>query len=199
MKDEKTCGCTLSVPEKDRALAEEYFCYPPIADAAINFNKELQDCIPYSFSEIKLFRPIPAECVSVSEITSLDEKFLYSDITITDTKGITVASIKKYAAAITAGLYDMAKRLDRFSVYAFNYRESDNPPAMFADMTESAQPEGALILLGYSVGGNLAYETAKVLEKRGRKVAALIFIDIFRRLELFNFTDSQYKKVQRNI
>ncbi|AFL68054.1 beta-ketoacyl synthase N-terminal-like domain-containing protein [Sulfurospirillum barnesii] len=91
----------------------------------------------------------------------------------------------------------VATALSGYAVYALNYIQSKNPPELFADMTESVQPEGELILLGYSVGGNLAYETAKVLEKRGRRIRALIFLDNFRRLELFEQSDEAYQRGAR--
>lgn len=90
--------------------------------------------------------------------------------------------------------YDLASLLSGFTFYAFNYVKSNSPPKTLADMLETIQPKGEIILLGYSIGGNLAYETARVLENRGRKIAALIFIDNYRRLELLSFSDEEYRK-----
>ncbi|WP_022851249.1 beta-ketoacyl synthase N-terminal-like domain-containing protein [Limisalsivibrio acetivorans] len=89
--------------------------------------------------------------------------------------------------------YDIAKLIDGFSFYSFNYKAFDNPAEAFADITESIQPEDGLILLGFSVGGNLAYEVARVLEKRGREIDAMIFIDNYRRYETFSFSDEEYR------
>ncbi len=90
--------------------------------------------------------------------------------------------------------YDLARLLPGYTIYAFNYVKSDAPPETLANMLEELQPEGEIILLGYSIGGNLAYDTALVLERRGRKISALIFIDNYRRLELLSFSDEEYRK-----
>lgn len=42
------------------------------------------------------------------------------------------------------------------------------------------QPSGALDLLGYSLGGNLAFEVAKELEERGRTVRHVVIVDSLR-------------------
>ncbi|MEI2393597.1 thioesterase domain-containing protein, partial [Priestia megaterium] len=39
------------------------------------------------------------------------------------------------------------------------------------------QSEGPYILLGYCAGGNLAFEVAKLLEKKGKKISDIIMLD----------------------
>ncbi len=46
------------------------------------------------------------------------------------------------------------------------------------DQIEQTQPDGALHLVGYSLGGAVAYEAAQVLMQRGRTVAFLGLIDV---------------------
>ncbi|CAM5612212.1 Amino acid adenylation domain-containing protein OS=Streptomyces microflavus OX=1919 GN=HUT09_31485 PE=3 SV=1 [Streptomyces microflavus] len=55
--------------------------------------------------------------------------------------------------------------------------------ARYADLIEAARPEGACLLLGYSLGGNLAFETAKELERRGRRVGHVVILDSRRIIE----------------
>lgn len=90
--------------------------------------------------------------------------------------------------------YDLARRLSGWRVYGVNFIETTQPAAAMADILMEAQPEGDFLLLGYSIGGNMAYETALELEARGRHVRGLVFIDNWRRLERFHFTDEEYRK-----
>ncbi|TPN19034.1 AMP-binding protein, partial [Mesorhizobium sp. B2-3-3] len=71
----------------------------------------------------------------------------------------------------------LATHLPDHTVIGFNYLPGDDKTARYADLIEAAQPEGACLLLGYSLGGNLAFETAKELERRGRRVAHVVILD----------------------
>ncbi|MFI8195223.1 amino acid adenylation domain-containing protein [Streptomyces sp. NPDC085942] len=71
----------------------------------------------------------------------------------------------------------LAAHLPDFAVIGFNYLPGDDKTARYADLVEAARPEGPYLLLGYSLGGNLAFETAKELERRGHRVAHVVIID----------------------
>jgi thioesterase domain-containing protein/NAD(P)-dependent dehydrogenase (short-subunit alcohol dehydrogenase family) len=90
--------------------------------------------------------------------------------------------------------YDLVRRLSNWKAYGLNFIETAQPASAMADILMKAQPEGGYLLLGYSIGGNMAYETALELESRGRQVRGLVFIDNWRRLEHFHFTDEGYRK-----
>ncbi|MBW7476625.1 amino acid adenylation domain-containing protein [Paenibacillus oenotherae] len=62
-------------------------------------------------------------------------------------------------------------------VYALDFIDEENPVAQYADLLIKTQPEGAMILFGYSIGGNLAFEVGQELEKRGRIVSDIIMLD----------------------
>ncbi|MDT8999135.1 beta-ketoacyl synthase N-terminal-like domain-containing protein [Paucibacter sp. APW11] len=47
----------------------------------------------------------------------------------------------------------------------------------YAELIDAEETEGALLLGGYSFGGNLAHEVGAVLEQRGRTVQALVLFD----------------------
>jgi thioesterase domain-containing protein len=79
-------------------------------------------------------------------------------------------------------------------VFGLNFVETARPAATLAATLAETQPCGAFTLLGYSIGGNLAYEVAHELTALGREVSGLVFIDNWRRLELFHFTDEEYRK-----
>ncbi|MFF9401831.1 amino acid adenylation domain-containing protein [Streptomyces sp. NPDC014744] len=73
-----------------------------------------------------------------------------------------------------------AAGLTEHRLVAFNYVPGEDKTARYADLVESMQPEGGIRLLGYSLGGNLAFEVAKELEGRGRDVAHVIVLDSHR-------------------
>ncbi|MGW3580009.1 non-ribosomal peptide synthetase/type I polyketide synthase [Streptomyces rubiginosohelvolus] len=71
----------------------------------------------------------------------------------------------------------LAAQLPDHRLTGFNYLPGDDKIARYADLIEAEQPEGPCLLLGYSLGGNLAFETAKELERRGRRVAHVVILD----------------------
>ena len=89
---------------------------------------------------------------------------------------------------------EMARRLSGWAVYGLNFVETARPSAVLADTLAQTQPSGAFTLLGYSIGGNLAYEVAHELKARGRETSGLVLIDSWRRLELFHFTGEEYRQ-----
>ncbi|MFF7006917.1 amino acid adenylation domain-containing protein [Streptomyces fimicarius] len=71
----------------------------------------------------------------------------------------------------------LAAHLPDHTLIGFNYLPGDDKVARYADLIEAARPDGPYRLLGYSLGGNLAFETAKELERRGRHVAHVVILD----------------------
>ncbi len=72
----------------------------------------------------------------------------------------------------------LARQLTDYSFYAFNYIE-EGCLGDYADLIEKIQPGGPYILIGYSSGGNLAFEVAGEMERRGCNVRAIIFLDAY--------------------
>ncbi|MFE9825916.1 amino acid adenylation domain-containing protein [Streptomyces sp. NPDC005791] len=79
----------------------------------------------------------------------------------------------------------LATHLPEYTVIGFNYLPGDDKVARYADLVASARPDGPWLLLGYSLGGNLAFETAKELERRGRQVAHVVVLDSRRILQAY--------------
>ncbi|WP_335936126.1 non-ribosomal peptide synthetase/type I polyketide synthase [Streptomyces sp. PTD5-9] len=75
---------------------------------------------------------------------------------------------------------NFAAGLPEYRLIAFNYVPGEDKTTRYADLVESMQPDGACRLLGYSLGGNLAYEVARELEARGRDVTHVIVLDSHR-------------------
>ncbi|MFD8731431.1 amino acid adenylation domain-containing protein [Streptomyces sp. NPDC059611] len=79
----------------------------------------------------------------------------------------------------------LAAQLPEYAVIGFNYLPGDDKVARYADLIEAARPVGACLFLGYSLGGNLAFETAKELERRGRRVGHVVILDSRRIMERY--------------
>ncbi len=73
-----------------------------------------------------------------------------------------------------------AAHLPEHRLVAFNYLAGDDKVARYADLVVSLHGKGPCLLLGYSLGGNLAFEVAKELEHRGHKVSGVIIMDSYR-------------------
>lgn len=67
------------------------------------------------------------------------------------------------------------------SVYALNFIEGKEAMDHYVNLLISVQREGPYRLLGYSAGGNLAFEVAKELEKRGHEVSDIILFDSYKK------------------
>ncbi len=79
-----------------------------------------------------------------------------------------------YGAAYT----ELAKTINEYSFYCFDFFESDGRIRDYADSISHIQDRGPYILLGYSGGGNLAFEVAKELIARGNEVSDIILMDV---------------------
>ncbi|MBW9155185.1 non-ribosomal peptide synthetase [Clostridium tagluense] len=76
---------------------------------------------------------------------------------------------------------DLAINIKTHSVYSFDFIESSNRVDKYVDIITRIQPQGSYILLGYSAGGNLAFEVAKELTVKGHKVSNIIMIDSYKK------------------
>ncbi|MGW4272983.1 amino acid adenylation domain-containing protein [Streptomyces seoulensis] len=74
----------------------------------------------------------------------------------------------------------LAEHLPEHELTAFNYVADDDKITRYADLITALRPEGPCALLGYSLGGNLAFEVAKELERRGREVSDVVIVDSYR-------------------
>ncbi|MGW0030970.1 amino acid adenylation domain-containing protein [Streptomyces sp. NPDC003314] len=71
----------------------------------------------------------------------------------------------------------LAELLPEQSVYAFDFVEEEHRTGLYADLVERTSPAGPLRLGGYSAGGNVAFEVARELERRGREVERVVLFD----------------------
>lgn len=86
----------------------------------------------------------------------------------------------------------LAAHLPQYELIAFNHLDGDKA-VRYADLVEELRPEGPCPLLGYSLGGNLAFEVAKELERRGREVPHVVIMDSYRILEARTISDEHVR------
>lgn len=75
----------------------------------------------------------------------------------------------------------LSQQLPDYRCYCFNYLDDPERLEIYADTIVAAQTTGKIYLLGYSAGGNLAFEVAQILEARGHQLGGLILLDSVRR------------------
>ncbi|NUP33710.1 MAG: amino acid adenylation domain-containing protein, partial [Streptomycetaceae bacterium] len=92
-----------------------------------------------------------------------------------------------------------AAHLPDFRLIGFNYLPGDDKTERYADLVESLLHEGPCALLGYSLGGNLAFELAKELERRGREVAHVVIVDSYRIPESFTLADEHFAAFEHEL
>jgi len=91
----------------------------------------------------------------------------------------------------------MARLLQGFTFYAFDFPETTHPIDDFAAEIMRLQDKGPYILLGYSAGGNLAFDTAVTLEATGRTVSDIIMMDSLRRVGHVGLAENEMEEIVR--
>ena len=74
---------------------------------------------------------------------------------------------------------ELSDLLPQYAFYAFHFIEEPDRIQQYADIIESIQAKGPYYFFGYSAGGNLAFETAQEMERRGKHVCDVIIMDSF--------------------
>ncbi|KJS23105.1 MAG: hypothetical protein VR72_02740 [Clostridiaceae bacterium BRH_c20a] len=94
------------------------------------------------------------------------------------------------------GLYFLpfAKEASSISVYGFNFIEHENRLQEYASEIIKRRAMGPYFLLGYSAGGNLAFELAKDMERLGLQIGALILVDSVKKQSATNRSESERDK-----
>ncbi|WP_243734992.1 non-ribosomal peptide synthetase [Paenibacillus turpanensis] len=86
----------------------------------------------------------------------------------------------------------LAEQLPDCNVYGFDFIPEEDRLQRYVEMIEAKHNESdPLILAGYSVGGNLAFEVAKALEQRGHRVSHLVLIDAYRKTESLSQSEEE--------
>ncbi|MBE0342526.1 DUF2974 domain-containing protein, partial [Paenibacillus sp. 28ISP30-2] len=88
---------------------------------------------------------------------------------------------------------ELAKQLDQDAVvYGLEFiddaADEQEMLARYVDLIVSTQAQGPYVLLGYSMGGNLAHKVADALERQGHAVSDIFMIDSVKSTEALSFT-----------
>lgn len=75
------------------------------------------------------------------------------------------------------GYKNIAKHVNSHAFYAFDFIEDDDLYEQYMEKILEVQPEGPYTLFGYSAGGNMAFELAKMMESHGHRVQDIIIMD----------------------
>ncbi|NOQ25383.1 MAG: amino acid adenylation domain-containing protein [Bacteroidales bacterium] len=74
----------------------------------------------------------------------------------------------------------LAPYMQDFTIISFNFVNKENLVEYYTNIIATDFPSSDIVLMGYSMGGNLAYEVAKELELRNINVSDVIIIDCFK-------------------
>ncbi|SEK06277.1 non-ribosomal peptide synthetase [Paenibacillus polymyxa] len=91
---------------------------------------------------------------------------------------------------------ELAKQLDQDAVvygleFVDDVTDEQAMLARYVDLIISTQAQGPYVLLGYSIGGNLAHKVADTLERQGHTVSDILMLDSVKRAEALPFTDEE--------
>ncbi len=93
----------------------------------------------------------------------------------------------------------LAAHVPELRIVAFNYLAGDDKVARYADLVMSLASDEPIVLFGYSLGGNLAFELAKELEGRGRTVSRVLIMDSLRITEPYTPTEEHLAAFAREL
>lgn len=97
----------------------------------------------------------------------------------------------------------IASLFDQYAFYAFNYIEEDDRIDQYVDMILQTDDSCEYLLMGYSAGGCLAFDVAKELEQRGKKVSDIIMVDGYKNKTKVDVNEEQkegfLKQLESNI
>ncbi|GAB3257949.1 non-ribosomal peptide synthetase/type I polyketide synthase [Kineosporia babensis] len=92
-----------------------------------------------------------------------------------------------------------AGHLPGHRLIAFNYLPGPDKVRRYAELVRGLQPHGPYRLLGYSLGGNLAFEVGKELERGGHRVSGLVMLDAYRTAGQFELTGEHLARFEEEL
>ncbi|UHA72101.1 amino acid adenylation domain-containing protein [Paenibacillus sp. 481] len=87
--------------------------------------------------------------------------------------------------------YELAQGLHAHTLYGFEFLANDLRLEQYLAHILNIQPDGPYVLLGYSAGGNLAFEVAQKLEELGHEVSDIIIMDAAAKSDALALTDAE--------
>lgn len=93
------------------------------------------------------------------------------------------------------GYIPLASMLNEYAFFGFNYIDTMNCLSEYADRITMVDPDGPHILFGWSAGGNMAFHVAKELERRGKRVAAIVMVSSGQRLINYKYATEKVEEI----
>jgi hybrid polyketide synthase/nonribosomal peptide synthetase FtdB len=93
----------------------------------------------------------------------------------------------------------IAAAMPDINIVSFNYLMEDNKLNLYVDMIKQIQPVGPYQLFGYSLGGNLAFEVAKILESKGDVVENVVIMDSYRITDSAQITPAHLEEFREEL
>lgn len=94
---------------------------------------------------------------------------------------------------------NIAEAMPNINMVSFNYLMDDDKLNLYVGMIKKIQPVGPYQLFGYSLGGNLAFEIAKILEAQGDVVDSVIIMDSYRITDSEQITSAHLEKFREEL
>jgi amino acid adenylation domain-containing protein len=93
------------------------------------------------------------------------------------------------------GYAALAGRLVGHRFHAFNFIEAKTRLDDYVDLICRTASDRPCVLFGYSGGGNFAFRTARELERRGKRVEAVVLLDASRFVKSFDFPAEEARRL----
>jgi amino acid adenylation domain-containing protein len=93
------------------------------------------------------------------------------------------------------GYAGLAGLLTGHRFHAFNFIEAETRLQEHVNLIAKTHPDGPYLLFGYSGGGNFAFRTARELERRGKRVRAVVILDASRFVGSFDFPVEEARRL----
>jgi len=92
---------------------------------------------------------------------------------------------------------DLSQNIKSHSICAFDFLVNENRISRYIEIIKSTQKEGPYTFLGYSAGGNLAFEVAREMELMGETIENIILVDSGQKLRYTFDSENRAEEVER--
>lgn len=154
------------------------------------FNIEVPFNIIYQIPTIKDI----AKCISKAEVFNQYKIFSAGQV-VKKLNELSNGNIFLFPPTLGYGIVysEFSKYIQNYTAYSFDFIEDNNRITEYVKQITNIQKEGKFVLIGYSAGGNLAFEIAKELENSGYNVGDLILLDSDLKNEKTKVTSKDFK------
>nr|WP_272898238.1 thioesterase domain-containing protein [Brevibacillus laterosporus] len=132
-----------------------------------------------------------AEKLTVLQYVQVDQE---APVTLLNEGGKPIVFAFPPIAGLGAAFKEIASELPEYSIYSFDFITHDHLIDEYINHIMNIQSEGPYLLMGYSAGGNVAFEIAKVLEEKGHQIQGIILLDTIRQTDYQLVNDEEIRE-----